>query len=704
MPEFIDGIQMHTMSTLKYCSVVRLKPESALKSRIQDKVKQWLFFQYNYYYIRVRWQMGKAGILLTLILLFQALIQTCRAAPSGDTDISESDYMTDLPVVLTATRLHQPKSDSPVATTIIDRDMIEASGFTEIADLLRLAPGMLVNYDSGHVANAGYMFLFDRYRVRLQVLIDGMSVYTPLLGEMPWTQLGISIDDIERIEVIRGPSSASYGPNAMTGVVSIITRHAALDQGLRVKANQGVNGRSEQFLTYGNSSGDLDYRLSLGARSDDGFERRYDDKDMALANFRSDYQASNSDALTFSVLHSNGDYQEDSTPTLATSMPEHNKHVRQTYLQGKWLHSFENGDSFSLDYYHQSHDDDNTYLGDLTSEGLGYIFINESVETRRDNLEFSYSMAGEFYNITAGALYRVDNTMAPEYLHDVDINIDTRQVYVNSAISLGAANILNLGLLYDDNDTAGATTSPRIALNHHIDANQTVRASYAESYRSPFALEEYTNRVVYVPVYGADVTVWADLVDLKPEKIRSADLGYLVNTNDNATQLDLRIYRSWITDAIVQDGSIGGGFVQGDAFHISGFEASLSQQLSKTRLILNYTYTKIRADDLVYGNPAWYETGAPENTISMLLIQNFENHWSGSLGYYYTGTYQQLCCETDLQNPRERIDMTLTKSFHLGKYNSYLKIVLQNITDEHVETRLFNDYDRQGYISFGMQL
>ena len=119
--------------------------------------------------------------------------------------ITESDFFTDFPVVLTATRLKQPQKDAPIATTIIDREMIEASGFTEIPDLLRLAPGMLVNYDSGHVLAAGYQFLFHRYTVRMQIIVDGRSVYTPTFGEVPWTQLGITIDDIERIEVIRGP-------------------------------------------------------------------------------------------------------------------------------------------------------------------------------------------------------------------------------------------------------------------------------------------------------------------------------------------------------------------------------------------------------------------------------------------------------------------------------------------------------------------
>ena len=225
------------------------------------------------------------------LCLVLALAQNIRAQELAALELTEADFFGDVPVVLTATRLKQSQKDSPIATTIIDREMIAASGFTEIPDLLRLAPGMLVNYDSGHIANAGYQFLFNRYSVRFQVLVDGRSVYTPLFGEMPWTQLGITIDDIERIEVIRGPSSASYGPNAMTGVISIITRDASLDAGIKFKINQGVNGRSEQFITVGDRIDALNYKLSLAARKDDGFKERYDNKKLLIANFRGDYQA-----------------------------------------------------------------------------------------------------------------------------------------------------------------------------------------------------------------------------------------------------------------------------------------------------------------------------------------------------------------------------------------------------------------------------
>lgn len=648
--------------------------------------------------------MFKKSSLLALILLTQTLPQTSSAQESAVAQLTENDFFNDIPVVLTATRLKQSKKNSPTATTIIDREMIEASGFTEIVDLLRLAPGMLVNYDSGHIANAGYQFLFDRYRTRFQVLVDGMSVHTPSFGEMPWTQLGIAIDDIERIEVIRGPSSASYGPNAMTGVISIITRHAVLDKGIRFKVNQGVNGRSEQFATIGNNSGNLDYRLSLGARNDDGFKKRYDSKELSFANFRGDYQATNNDAVTFSFNYNSGDYQEDGAPGLNDSLPDHIKTVSYSTQQIKWMHHFSDNDNFTLNYYQQRYKDSNSSINDFTGDGLGFVFIDDSVTTDRKNLEFTYTTYSDKYNLTLGALYRKDNTISPQYLYQIDKDIITRQYFANAELKLSKDNILNLGLLHDDNDTGGTSTSPRIALNHHINKNHTARISYAESTRSPFVFEEYINRVVFIPIFSSNITIWSDLSDLKPEQIKSLDIGYIGNLNNSSTEIDIRVYKNWLENIILLDTNIGGGFLQGDEFNISGFEATVSHKFKNTKAILNYARTKIDAGNLVYGQPAWYETGAPEDSASLLIMHDFGKNINGSLGYYYTGSYQQLCCEESIQDRRERLDLTLSKTFKLGGYDSKIKLVLQNVTNHKVNTRLLNNYDRQGYISFSMEL
>ncbi len=152
--------------------------------------------------------MVKRGL---VFLASAAQVVGCTAARA---DLSEADFLDELPVVLSVSRLSQPVSDAPAAVTVIDQDMIRASGFRDIPDLLRLVPGFSVAYTRDNTWAAGYHGLGDAYSRRFQVLVDGRSIYSPHYGAVNWTDLPLAIDDIERIEVVRGPNAAVYGANA----------------------------------------------------------------------------------------------------------------------------------------------------------------------------------------------------------------------------------------------------------------------------------------------------------------------------------------------------------------------------------------------------------------------------------------------------------------------------------------------------------
>lgn len=130
----------------------------------------------------------------------------------GAGSVSASDvFFSDIPVVLTASRMAQSPVDAPVAVTLIDREMINASGFTEIHDLLRLVPGFLVADWPGGSPIVARHGLADAYDRRIKVMIDGRTVNLPLRGDTAWQDLPVRVDDIDRIEVVRGAHGAAYG-------------------------------------------------------------------------------------------------------------------------------------------------------------------------------------------------------------------------------------------------------------------------------------------------------------------------------------------------------------------------------------------------------------------------------------------------------------------------------------------------------------
>ena len=178
-----------------------------------------------------------------------------------------------LPEILSATRLKQSPASVPGSVTVIDRALIEASGARDIPELMRLVPGMMVGYVKGNEITVNYHGGQVGSARRLQVLVDGRSVYRPGLATVDWTDLALAMDDIERIEVFRGPNTVSYGANALTGVISITTRNPANSQGTRLKYINGQRGINDWYGSHGFSSGNGDFRLSLSGQQDDGFDR-----------------------------------------------------------------------------------------------------------------------------------------------------------------------------------------------------------------------------------------------------------------------------------------------------------------------------------------------------------------------------------------------------------------------------------------------
>jgi len=157
--------------------------------------------------------------------------------------MDEFAFLEEAAVVETAARHRQKIGMSPSAITVISRQDIEATGATTVPDLLRLVPGLdIIIAGPFFTAIAGRMY-WNNENNHFLVMVDGREINFDPLGFPPWEHLPIFIDDIERIEVIRGPGSALYGANAMAGVVNITTRSVPDRTSARIRLDAGEAGR-----------------------------------------------------------------------------------------------------------------------------------------------------------------------------------------------------------------------------------------------------------------------------------------------------------------------------------------------------------------------------------------------------------------------------------------------------------------------------
>src|SRR6266550_3153608 len=205
--------------------------------------------------------------------------------------------------VTTASKEPEQIWRTPAAIYVITQNDIRRSGATSIAEVLRLAPGLEVaRTDSDHWA-VGVRGFGGQFSKSLLVLVDGRSVYSPLFAGVYWQVQDTLLEDIERIEVIRGPGGTIWGANAVNAVINIITRSAKDTNGALVSTGGGNLDQGFVNFRYGGGNGhNLNYRI-YGKAFTRGPEfhsdgRQFDDWRMGQTGFRADLDSNDRDTFT----------------------------------------------------------------------------------------------------------------------------------------------------------------------------------------------------------------------------------------------------------------------------------------------------------------------------------------------------------------------------------------------------------------------
>ncbi len=204
------------------------------------------------------------------------LATTMNAATAEDLFLPDAGLDAELsgfsvvPEVLTATRLKQPRSEVPGSMTVITAENIDQWGVRTLPELFRFVPGMFVKH--GDQDSVAYHASNPNLMRRMQVLIDGRSVYRAGIASVVWEDIPVALEDIQRIEVFRGPNASSYGANAFMAVINIVTFHPADTLGTRAFARSGHQGVRDYEVSHSAELGDWVYRTTVSRKHDDGFD------------------------------------------------------------------------------------------------------------------------------------------------------------------------------------------------------------------------------------------------------------------------------------------------------------------------------------------------------------------------------------------------------------------------------------------------
>lgn len=600
----------------------------------------------------------------------------CLGMPAwAAADLSEQDYLGDMPVVLSVSRLAQPLNETPGAVTVLDRETIRRSGAREVAEVLRLVPGFIVSHiEGGNRPTATYHAEYDALTRHLQVLVDGRSVYSSLLvGSSVFGMMGLVLEDIERIEVLRGSNSAAYGANAFQGVVNIVTRHAADTVGGMVTASAGAGGLRDGMARVGWGDARAAFRLTAATRNDDGFRAMNDDKRLDQAHFRGDLQPTVNDEIQLTAGHA------DLTWGASTGFGLQDQIWRNSYARAHWSHRLDPGAEVKLGLTV----DEEKYRN-------FYPLLRADGTSRRYGLEASHSFAlADTWRFVWGGQYRYEQVTSPDLFTAARAkqHFDLRQLFGNAEWRPHPQWLVNLGGLWEDHSIVGSNSAPRLMVNFHAWPGHTLRIGTTSAHKQPTLFELRADWR-----YAGESLIQAQ-GRARPERIRANEIGYLGQFRPLNLTVDVRAFEEEVRDLLGYHRPCSGcpnDLINKNDNTQRGWETQIRwQPWTDTRIMLNHTDLRlIPAADSTAKDYDPYR--APRHYSSLALFQRLPAGFDLSLIHSTTRPYFWVR-KSDMLPAFRQTDLRLAKEFRLGATRTEAAVFVRAITGGHV------DFVQRGY-------
>jgi iron complex outermembrane receptor protein len=449
--------------------------------------------------------------------------------------------------VTTVSRKSENLSGAAAAIHVITQEDVRRSGVTSLAEALRMAPGLDVARAGSRqwaISARGFNHTFAN---KLLVLMDGRTIYTPLFSGVFWEETDTVLEDLDRIEVIRGPGATLWGANAVNGVINIITKSSKETQGTLISGGGGFEERAFGTVRYGGRLGTNAYYRVYGKYADrDEFTMAdgsgaSDSWWTSQGGFRLDWEPSEMNRLTLQGDYYHADLGarvnvQSLNPPKLSHAPFRLKAEGANVL-GRWTHDISASSDMSLQMSY-----------DRTDRGFG--IAREIRDTFDLDAQHRFHF-GRRHEIVWGAGYRYsadDITESPDFtMRDPSVGLQLVSAFVQDAIALVPDHLhVTLGTKVEQNDFTGFEVQPSGRISWIPHERHTLWGAVSRAVRTPSRAERdvgiFTDPSPVLPPLPLPlVAPGAGNSDFRSEDLIAYEIGYRVSVHPRLS-LDFAVF------------------------------------------------------------------------------------------------------------------------------------------------------------------
>ncbi len=564
--------------------------------------------------------------------------------------------------VLSASKKVEDVADAPAAVYVITQEDIARSGLTSVPELLRLAPGVNVaraDSNSWAISIRGFNSLTAN---KILVMIDGRTVYNPLFASTLWEVQDLPLEDVSRIEVIRGPGGALWGANAVNGVINILTKSAKETQGGLVSAGAGNYENGFVTARYGGKTGeDSYYRVYVKSFSRDNLKtpsggRNHDEWQDYRSGFRLDWgdrDAADRVSIHGDVYHTDTDqfHQSYSLTAPYSSIGEETIRSNGGNILGLWRHRYDDGATLKIQSF-------------LDCTNRKEILFHDRRTMLDVDAQYNFSPQGR-HEIVFGGNYRltmddIGGSDAIEF-NPASLTQNLFGLFAQDKITLTPDEwYLTVGTKIEHNDYTGIEIQPNASLEWTPDDRQTVWGSVSRAVRTPSRIERDLNiQNITLPPGSFFGSLPAEIIltqndDFNSEELIAYELGYRNSITNNLSIDTTAFYNDYdrlasstlLTPFTVNNGIdplhlvlplLAENDMSGDVY---GIELAGSWRVTNGwKLSAAYSYLNIllHAPTVAGLSQETAEKRSPQHQANIRSYWNLSENWTLDTMAYYVG-------------------------------------------------------------------